>query len=158
SLPDTKYSKSLALCPQVFTLLGVPLWDTNTVDVTLNFPEGAHTARLLYCGLGSDIVGGGWRQYFPADAYPNRIAPTDEVVVASLITGILTLGITAFALVTDIAVASVSSQLKSIVQDLGPQELIEEVREVVAPAVLALTAAEALAAALAAGGATYADI
>ena len=31
----------------------------------------AHTARLLFCGLGSDINGGGWRQYFPADAYPD---------------------------------------------------------------------------------------
>jgi hypothetical protein len=80
TLPDTKYSKSLAICPQVFTLLGVPLWNTNTIDVTLDFPQGAHTARLLYCGLGSDIVGGGWRQYFPANAYPDHIAPQDEVL------------------------------------------------------------------------------
>ena len=65
SLPDTRYSKSLAISPQVFTLLGTPLGGTNTVDVTLDFPAGAHTAGLLYCGLGSDIVGGGWRQYFP---------------------------------------------------------------------------------------------
>jgi hypothetical protein len=155
-LPDTKYSKSLAICPQVFTLLGVPLWDTNTVDVTLDFPEGAHTARLLYCGLGSDIVGGGWRQYFPADAYPDRIAPTDEVVVASVITGILTLGITAFALVTDIAIASVLGSVKSLILNAGAG-LTEEVIAAI-QGVTALTAAEALAASLAAGGATYADI
>ena len=36
---------------------------------TLDFPESAHTARLLFCGLGSNITDGSWRQYFPADAY-----------------------------------------------------------------------------------------
>jgi len=43
--------------PQVFTVLGVPIWDQNTFDVTLEFPKEAHTARLLYCGLGSTIAG-----------------------------------------------------------------------------------------------------
>ena len=90
--PDTKYSQSLAIVPQVFTVLGIPLWDTNTVDVTLTFPPDAHNARLLYCGLGNDAYGGGWRQYFPADAYPDRIAPTDEVLFPALVTGILTIG------------------------------------------------------------------
>ena len=70
--PDTKYSQSLGMLPQIFTVLGVPLWDTNTIDVTLNFPKEAHTARLLFCGLGSNLVDGGWRDYFPADAYPDR--------------------------------------------------------------------------------------
>ena len=103
--PDTKYSQSLAIVPQVFTVLGIPLWDTNTVDVTLTFPPDAHTARLLYCGLGNDAYGGGWRQYFPADAYPDRIAPTDEVLFPALVTGIVTIGLNVFALATDIAVA-----------------------------------------------------
>ena len=44
---------------QVFTVLGVPPWDTNAIDVTLDFAQGAHTARLLYCEPGSDIVCGG---------------------------------------------------------------------------------------------------
>ena len=67
--PDTKYAQSLGLLPQVFTVLGVPLWDTNTITKTLNFPEEAHTARLLFCGLGSNLLDGSWREYFPADAY-----------------------------------------------------------------------------------------
>jgi hypothetical protein len=46
--PDTYYSQSLKIVPQVFTVFGIPLWDTNTVDFTLDFPQGAHTARLLY--------------------------------------------------------------------------------------------------------------
>ena len=84
-MPDTKYAKSLVIVPQVFTVFGVPLWDTNTVEVSLEFPKGAHTARLFYCGLGSDIFGGGWRQYFPPDAYPDAIAPTDEVLGPGLV-------------------------------------------------------------------------
>ena len=52
-------------------MLGIPIWDTNTIDVTLDFPPDATTARLLYCGLGNDAIDGGWRQYFPADAYPS---------------------------------------------------------------------------------------
>jgi hypothetical protein len=157
-LPDTKYSKSLAIFPQVFTILGVPLWDTNTIDVTLDFPQGAHTARLLYCGLGSDIVGGGWRQYFPADAYPDRIAPTDEVIVPALITGILTIGLTCFALVTDFAIASAWSDVKSAILAATTSGVISQEIAAVVQGVVVLTAAEALAAATAAGGATYADI
>jgi hypothetical protein len=102
---DTKYAQYLGLLPQVFTVLGIPLWDTNTIEVSLEFPPGSHVARLLLCGLGSDIEGGGWRQYFPPDAYPDRIAPTDEVLVPGLLTGILTIGLSAFALATDFNVA-----------------------------------------------------
>ena len=58
------------MLPQVFTVLGVPIWDTNTIDVTLNFPPEATTARILYCGLGNDAMDGGWRQYFPRDRVP----------------------------------------------------------------------------------------
>ena len=72
---DTKYSQYLGLLPQVFTVLGVPLWDTNTIEVSLEFPPGSHVARLLLCGLGSNIEDGGWRQYFPADAYPGPDRP-----------------------------------------------------------------------------------
>ena len=69
TFPDTKHATSLGLLPQVFTVLGVPLWDTNTLDATLTFPTEATSARLLFCGLGNNSVDGGWRQYFPADAY-----------------------------------------------------------------------------------------
>ncbi|MBV8993996.1 MAG: hypothetical protein JO287_09930, partial [Pseudonocardiales bacterium] len=110
--PDTQYAQSLGLLPQVFTIYGVPLGPgTNTIDVTLSFPEGAHTARLLYCGLGSDI-NGGWREYFPADAYPGRIAPTAEVLVPSLLTGILTIGLDVFALAVDFDIATTWAVLR----------------------------------------------
>ena len=157
TLPDTKYSKSLAICPQVFTLLGVPLWNTNTIDVTLDFPQGAHTARLLYCGLGSDIVGGGWRQYFPADAYPNGIAPTGEVLVPSLITGTLTIGLTIIALVTDIAIASFWGDVQSLVLELSTAALAEALKDAI-QGLTALTALEALATSVFSGAATYTDI
>src|SRR5262249_37866816 len=105
SFPDTKYAQSLGMLPQVFTILAIPVWDTNSIDVTLTSPQGAHTARVLYCGLGSDLLSGGWRQYFPSDAYPGGIAPSSEVEFPAIITGILTIGITAFSLATDIDVA-----------------------------------------------------
>ncbi|MBV9196083.1 MAG: hypothetical protein JO168_18255 [Solirubrobacterales bacterium] len=157
--PDTQYAQSLGLLPQVFTVLGVPLWDTNTIEVNLNFPEGAHTARILYCGLGSNVLDGGWRQYFPADAYPDRIAPTEEVIFASMVTGLLTIGLTVFALATDIAVAGAFAVLRSLRSAPIRQasSLVTEFKGLAA-STSALTAAEASAASLAAGGATYADI
>ena len=115
--PDTKYCKSLGLLPQVFTVLGIPVWDQNTITVNLDFPDGAHSARLLFCGLGSDINGGGWRQYFPADAYPDKIAPQDEVLFGALITGILTIGLTVFALATDLDIATTWARLRKPIED-----------------------------------------
>jgi hypothetical protein len=156
--PDTQYSKSLALLPQVFTVLGVPIWDTNTIDVTLDFPEGAHTARLLYCGLGSNINGGDWRQYFPPDAYADRVAPTDEVLVAALLTGIMTIGLTVFTLAADVAVAGVWVKAREIAEGIIPKigqpALIDQIREVI-EASAAYTAAEAAAATVIGGAATY---
>jgi hypothetical protein len=115
--PNTQYSKFLGVLPQVPTILGIPLGPaTNTIDVTLNFPAGAHTARLLYCGLGSDI-NGGWRDYFPKDAYPNRIAPTDEVLAPALVTGILTIGLTAFALGVDINVSATFASIRKVINE-----------------------------------------
>ncbi len=114
---DTKYSQYLGMLPQVFTVLGIPIWDSNTIEATLQFPAEAHGARLLLCGLGSNNQDGGWRQYFPADAYPNRIAPTDEVMVPALLTGLLTIGLSAFALATDFNVALAWSKVRSEVDD-----------------------------------------
>jgi hypothetical protein len=105
TFPDTKHAQSLGMLPQVFTVLGVPLWDTNTLDATLNFPldKGATSARILFCGLGNNGVDGGWRQYFPADAYSaDHIGPTDEVLFPALMTGIITFGLTGFMLVMDV--------------------------------------------------------
>lgn len=161
--PSTQYSKSLGLLPQVFTILGVPLWDTNTINVELEFPPGSSRARILMCGLGSDISGGGWRQYFPDDAYPGRIAPTNEVLVPSLLTGVLTIGLTAFALATDMDVAAAWGGVRKTVQKAtsGPQDfaalalLFQEIAEANS---LALQAAEAVAASVAAGAATYEDV
>ena len=154
--PDTRYAQSLGLLPQIFTVLGVPLWDTNTIDVNLDFPPGAATARLLFCGLGNDAVGGGWRQYFPADAYPDHIAPQDEVLFAALMTGFISIGLTSFALLTDLDIATTATAVRKFFTndlDLTLQafnELLEQ-----SPV---LTAAESLATLAAAGGATYEDI
>jgi hypothetical protein len=156
--PDTKYAKSLGLMPQVFTVLGIPLWDTNTLDVKLDFPPGAHSARLLLCGLGSDIVGGGWRQYFPADAYPDRIAPTDEVLVPALLTGILTIGMNVFALATDIDIASAWGAIKKeILEATDLAALFGDLNEILrlSQGIGALLAGEVAAATIAAGAATY---
>ncbi|MBV9580828.1 MAG: hypothetical protein JO057_19780, partial [Chloroflexi bacterium] len=156
--PDTQYSQSLAIVPQVFTVLGIPIWDTNTVDVALNFPKDAHTARLLYCGLGSDINGGGWRQYFPADAYPDRIAPTDEVLFPALVTGIVTIGINVFALATDIAAAAAwTASRQFFAGEAFGTEALNALRALTQGSKV-LTAAETAGTLVAAGGATYADI
>ena len=156
TLPDTKYSKSLAMLPQVFTVLGIPVWDQNTIDVTLDFPQDAHTARLLYCGLGADIHGLGWSQYFPAGAYDGAIAPTDEVLVPALLTGILTIGLTAFALTTDLDIAATWDQVRKLMAEGAPMQVV--MRAVSESLAGTLTGAEALALATASGQATYLDI
>jgi hypothetical protein len=153
--PDTKYSKSLAIIPQVFTLFGIPLWDTNTVEVTLDFPEGSHTARLLYCGLGSDIYGGGWRQYFPAGAYPDAVAPTGEVLVPALLTGALSIGMNALALATDVQLARAWTGVRKFLAD--PAASYDAV-DVLVNGAIKLTVAEALTTAICSGGATYLTI
>ena len=152
--PDTKYCKSLGLLPQVFTVLGIPVWDQNTITVNLDFPDDAHSARLLFCGLGSDINGGGWRQYFPADAYPDKIAPQDEVLFGALITGILTIGLTVFALATDLDIATTWARLRKPIEDVGLATFLsfESIGR------LALPAAEGAALAVAGGGETYESI
>lgn len=164
--PDTANAKSLGLLPQVFTVLGVPLWDTNTIEVELEFPPGAHSARLLMCGLGADIVGGGWRQYFPADAYPGRIAPTEEVLVPALLTGILTIGMNVFALATDLDIAVAWAGIRKSIQKRTAAskdfaELFFVFRTLFAEgagSTLALSASEAISASIAAGAGTYEDV
>jgi hypothetical protein len=154
--PNTPNAKSLGLLPQIFTVLGVPIWDTNTIDVTLDFPPDATTARILYCGLGDNAIDGGWRQYFPADAYPSgAIAPTHEVITASLTTGMLTIGITAFALLTDVMVATTFAAIRRFIDDdvSAFRDAVEGITRITT-----LTTTEAVAAAVAAGSATAGDI
>ncbi len=156
--PDTQYAKSVGLLPQVFTVLGIPIWDTNSIDVTLNFPKGAHTARLLYCGLGSDLLSGGWRQYFPADAYPGGIAPSNEVMVPSIITGLLTIGLTAFALATDFDIATTWAVIrKGLIEGVADKTIITEFLKLATRAVN-LTKAEIAATTVMSGVATYEDV
>ena len=154
--PDTKYSQSLGLLPQVFTVLGVPLWDTNSIDVTLDFPEGAHTARILFCGLGSNLLDGGWRQYFPSDAYPGQIAPQDEVLFPSLTTGIFTIGLSALALATDIDVAAAWGTAKGLLTGFLVED--KEMFEAILQPTLPLVTGESLAVAVAGGAETYASV
>jgi hypothetical protein len=157
--PHTAYSRSLAIVPQVFTTLGVPIWDTNTVDVTLQFPQGAHSARMLFCGLGSDLRGGGWRQYFPTDAYPDKIAPTDEVLFAALVTGIFTIGLNVFALATDSSIAAAWGAIRKTFTGDGQatRAAIDAIRQLTSTA-SRFTAAETLALTVASGGETYLNI
>ena len=128
--PDTKYSQSLGLLPQVFTVLGIPIWDTNTITPTLNFPTDAAgkitagKARILYAGLGNDIAGGGWRQYFPDGAYADKVAPQDEVLFPAVITGILTIGLTVFALATDLDIATTWGSLRKLIGDAPDPSLL----------------------------------
>jgi hypothetical protein len=157
TFPNTKFSHSLGLLPQIFTLLGVPLWDTNTIEVTLDFPPEATSARLLFCGLGNDAVAGGWRQYFPANAYPDHIAPQDEVLFPALMTGIICIGLTSFALLTDLDIAATWGILRPQIFDL-----IAGFEDAFTLLIISgtgfLTAAESFAALVVAGGATYEDI
>jgi hypothetical protein len=152
--PDTKYAKSLGLLPQVFTILGAPLWNTNSIDVTLTFPEEAHAARILYCGLGCDLNDGGWRQYFPTDAYPGAVAPTDEVKIAAIITGVLTIAMNVFALVTDVDIAVLWGGIRKLIDSYEYFADIAECFTYVA----GKTAAEATAATVVTGTATYEDL
>ncbi len=161
--PDTKYSQSLGLLPQVFTVLGIPVWGQNHIGVTLNFPEGAHTARLLFCGLGSNLLDGSWRQYFPANAYLDAsgnqlIAPSDEVLFASLVTAILTIGLNAFALATDLDIAATWGAIRPYLSGSADLPTLEVFEDLISALQLALPAAEATAVTLAAGAETYASI
>ncbi len=156
SWPDTKYSKSVAVLPQVFTVLGVPIWDTNTIDVTLDFPPGAYKARLLYAGLGSNLNDGNWRQYFPADAYPDKIAPTDEVLFPALITGLISIGLTIFSLVADLDIATTWESIRTWFSE--EITVAYEALLTIEKGTVALTAAEGVAVAAAAGAATYTDL
>ena len=153
--PDTHYAQSLGLLPQIFTVLGIPIWDTNTIEVTLDFPAEASSARLLFCGLGNTAVDGGWRQYFPTDAYPDYIAPQDEVLFASLMTAILTIGLTAFALVLDLDIAAAWAALRRTLNADVAKFYTALEGVLVSPI---LNAAESFAALAAAGGATYEEI
>ena len=155
TFPDTKYSKAVCIVPQVFTVFGIPLWDQNTVEFTLDFPAEAHTARLLYCGMGSDIYGGGWRQWFPEGAYPGKIAPQDEVWLPASTTGILTIGLNLFALATDIDIGLTWKKVRPYVKDY---DLVSEaMKEMVGPGIKLVTA-ETLALSLVTAGALYQDI
>ena len=156
TFPDTKYSKGVCIVPQVFTVLGAPLWDTNTVEFTLDFPPEAHTARLLYCGMGSDVLGGGWRQYFPPDAYPGKVGPQDEVLIPALTTGIMTIGLNVFALATDIDIALTWRGVKKYFTDMVPSQL--DNFGVLVNGALKLTAAESAAVGVVSGGALVQDI
>ena len=156
--PDTQYAKFLGILPQVPTILGIPLGGaTNTINVTLDFPSGAHTARLMYCGLGSTI-NGGWRDYFPSDAYSNGIAPTAEVLVPSILTGILTIGLNAFALAVDINVAATWGAIRQgIVGAVASRATVRELAKLAQTAVN-LTKGESFATLVASGGATIAEM
>ena len=156
SFPHTKYSRSLGMLPQVFTFVGIPLFNTNTIHVTLDFPSEATAARVLICGLGANADGGGWRQYFPADAYPGHIAPQDEVLFPALMTGIVSIALTAFALLTDLDIATTWAAIREIPED--NVEAFEDLLVALVQGNPLLTATDVFATTVAGGAATYEDI
>jgi len=153
--PDTKSAKFLGILPAVPTVFGIPLLYTNTLGVTVDFPAGAQTARLLYCSLGADIVGGGWRQWFTGAYSDNAIAPQDEVLFPALSTGILCVGLNALALATDIQLARTWTVVKKIFID---KEAVSVSIEALLKSSLKYTAAEAGATLVCGGLALYADL
>ena len=157
SFPDTRNGLGVGTLPQIFTVLGIPIWDTNTLDATLTFPDGAHTARLLFCGLGSSINQGDWTQYFQAGTYPtDAIAPKEEVLFPSLVTGIFTIGLTAFALAADYAVAASWLAVRESLQ--SGSAAVTELSEIIRDIASTLTNVETVAMAVGSGAATTADI
>ena len=50
-------------------------------------------------------------------AYPDGIAPKDEVLFAALLTGIVTIGLTVFTMAADIAVGSVWVRARKIIEE-----------------------------------------
>jgi len=155
TFPDTKHAQSICVVPQVFTLFGAPLWDTNTVEFTLDFPPEAHTARLLYCGMGSDALDGSWQQYFPSGAYAKVLGPVDEVWLPGLTTGIVTIGLNVFALAADIDIAVTWKQVRQYFAT--PATAKKNLGELLSGAVK-LTAAETTALGVISGGAIAEDI
>jgi len=163
TFPDTPNAKFLGVLPQIFTTFGIP-WGAfvpvdalkNTTEVTLEFPAGAVSARLLYCSLGADIWGGGWRQYFPGNAYPGAIAPTDEVLYPALCTGVLSFGLNALALASDIQLARTWTSVRN---SFGSRQIVTEAPW--APLLrntIKLTAAEVACTTVCAGLALYATL
>ena len=52
TFPNTPNAQSVGLLPQVFTVLGVPIWDTNTITPTLTFPDGRDHCADPVRGIG----------------------------------------------------------------------------------------------------------
>ena len=112
--------------PQVFTVLGIPVWDQNTIDVTWTSPMTRTPRGCCTAGSARDINGGGWRQYFPADAYPRRDrARRTRCSSRALITGILTIGLTVFTLATDLEIATMWVEARKLIEDVGLATYLE---------------------------------
>ena len=97
---------SLGQLPQVFTVLGIPIWDTNTSthpDLPRRRAHGA--APVLRAGHATPMTGAGASTSRPRVPGRDRAAPRGAVPVA-LVTGILTIGLNVFALAADFAVAA----------------------------------------------------
>jgi hypothetical protein len=156
TFPDGKYSKFLGVLQAVPTVFGLPLLYSNSLKVTLDFPPGAVSARLLYCSLGADIVGGGWRQYFPPKAYPDgAIAPTDEVQDAALATGVLCIGLNLIALAADIELVRTWTTVRAFFKD---PEITREAMEGLLSLAFKVTVGEALTRAVCGGFALYSTL
>src|SRR5207248_3046933 len=92
---------------------------------------------------------------FPPDAYPDRIAPTNEVLFGALWTGIVVIGLDVFSLVTDFPVGAAWANLRKFLEVPSDQAFSAMQNVSQNPS---LTPDEATAASAASGGATYGDL
>jgi hypothetical protein len=118
---DTQYSQFLVNVQDMPELFGIPFMENhNYGSATLTFPDGATAARLLICSLGSNRKGPTWRDFFPADAYPDRVNP-DECSVPVLFTSLFDIGIPVMFLAMDVSTATVLQTARSYLkQDVMP--------------------------------------
>ena len=74
TFPNTHHAHELGLLPQIFTVLGVPIWDTNTIDVSLQFPP--RRRRRACCSAGSATTPSTAAGASTSRPTPTRAAPS----------------------------------------------------------------------------------
>jgi hypothetical protein len=156
---NTKYSTYVTEVPDMPTLFGIPIAEnTNYSEATLTFPAEARTARVLVGGLGHSPDDGGWKNLFPAGAYPDRINPP-ECEHGIIMTSILDIGVVTLFLVMDVGATSVTDTYRAMSRS-GPYNIVDVLNSLraIVKNLGVLSPALALAAGVASGEATLEDI
>jgi hypothetical protein len=133
---NTQYSQFLVNVQDMPELYGIPFMeDHNYGSATLTFPDGATAARLLVCSLGSNWKGPAWRDFFPSDAYPDRINP-EECAVPILFTSLFDIALVLMFLAMDVTTAGVYQVARNVLSESAQSTLL-----VLRPILLTLTVA-----------------